>query len=52
MGGLTSYILSYENPELYSGTIMMAPALTNPLNFFASFLINSLGSIFPNLTVM
>lgn len=47
MGGMTSYHLSLENPNLFDGVILMAPALKNQIGGFLINLTGALSSVLP-----
>ncbi len=50
MGGMTVYYLTLENPNLFDGSILMAPALKNNLSGALVKLTGILGSLLPNKT--
>ena len=47
MGGMTSYYLSLEDPKLFDGVILMAPALKNLVGGFLTGAARVLTSILP-----
>lgn len=50
MGGMTSYYLTLQNPKLFDGAILMAPALKNNVGGTLVKVTKMLGSILPNKT--
>ena len=47
MGGMTSYHLSLEDPNLFDGVVLMAPALKNTVGGFVLGLASGLSKILP-----
>ncbi len=50
LGGLTSYYLTLQNPGLFDGAILMAPALKNSISNSVVKFAGVLKSILPNKT--
>lgn len=50
MGGMTVYYLTLENPDLFDGVILMAPALKNLLGNFVVSITSFLAKILPKKT--
>ena len=50
LGGMTSYYLTLENPNLFDGAILMAPALKNSLSSGVVIMAGVLKSILPTKT--
>lgn len=50
MGGMTVYYLTLENPNLFDGAILMAPALKNMLGGLVIKLTGFLGTVLPRKT--
>lgn len=50
MGGMTSYYLTLENPNLFDGAILMAPAMKNSVGGTLVKFTKILGSILPDKT--
>ena len=48
MGGMTTYHLSLRNPNLFEGTILMAPALKNAVGGFTVGVLSALKKIMPD----
>lgn len=50
MGGMTAYRLTLEDPKLFDGAILMAPALKNSVGSGLVIVTKVLGTVLPNKT--